>query len=198
METWMWIVVAVVVALIVLAIIGTFWNKRRNERRTEKLQTQFGSEYDRTVSSDGRKQAEAELLERQKRVEDFNLRPLLAAEAQRFTDLWTATQARFVDEPGGAVSDADRLVGEVMQARGYPVGDFDQRAADVSVDHPQVVSNYRAAHSTAERHSRGQASTEDLRQAMVHYRALFVDLLETTPEGAPGVPMREDAPNRAT
>lgn len=196
MDTWVWIVVAVVVALIILAIIGSFWNRRRNARLTERLQGQFGSEYDRTIKEDGRKTGESELVDRQKRVDDFNLRPLLAAEAQRFTGLWTATQARFVDDPGGAVADADRLVGEVMQERGYPVGDFEQRAADVSVDHPQVVSNYRAAHTTAARHSHGQASTEDLRQAMVHYRALFTDLLETAPDDATGTPVRQDAPPR--
>jgi hypothetical protein len=192
MDTWVWIVVAVVVALIILAMIGSFWNRRRNVRRTQRLQQQFGAEYERSVRQDGRAQAESELAERQKRVEDFNLRPLLASEAQRFVSLWTDTQARFVDDPGGAVSDADRLVGDVMQERGYPVGDFEQRAADVSVDHPQLVSNYRAAHNIADRHSHGQASTEDLRQAMVHYRALFTDLLETAPEGASNTTM---APN---
>jgi hypothetical protein len=122
--------------------------------------------------------AEAALAEREKRVERLHIRPLSADEAARFGEAWRAIQARFVDDPRGAVTDADKVVGEVMHARGYPLGDFEQRVADISVDHPDVVMNYRAAREIADRHARGQASTEDLRQAMVHYRALFRDLLE--------------------
>jgi hypothetical protein len=112
-------------------------------------------------------------------VARLNIKPLSADDAVRFGDNWRRVQSRFVDDPQGAVSEADRLVGEVMHARGYPVGDFEQRVADISVDHPEVVMNYRAARDIAEVHARGQATTEDLRQAMVHYRALFSDLLQT-------------------
>ena len=189
METWMWIVVAVVVAVVVIGALALWWNSRRSAARSERLQQQFGSEYDSAVARGKKSDAENELESRQKRVESFNLRELHPAEAARFTDLWRSTQERFVDEPGGAVGDADRLVGELMGARGYPMSYFDQRAADLSVDHADVVSNYRMAHRIAGQHSRGQASTEQLRQAMVHYRALFNDLLETNDSGA-----RDDMP----
>jgi len=180
METWMWVAIAVAAVVVIAAVALWLWDNQRKKARSDRLQQQFGDEYDRTVDrSGGRKTAEAELMDRQHRVEKMNIRPLSEAELRRFADNWHATQADFVDEPGGAVAQADRLVGEVMQARGYPVGDFEQRAADVSVDHPTVVQNYRAAHALAVRHQRAQASTEDLRQAMMHYRALFTDLLET-------------------
>jgi hypothetical protein len=130
--------------------------------------------------------AQAELEARQKRVEQLDIRSLSPSDRARFADAWRATQAHFVDDPSAAIGEADRLVTDVMKARGYPIGDFEQRAADVSVDHPRVVENYRAARDTALRNERGQASTEDLRQAMVHYRALFEDLLESgTPEQTP-------------
>jgi FtsZ-interacting cell division protein ZipA len=179
METWMWVVIAVAAVVVIAAVAFWLWDNQRRKSRSERLQNQFGDEYDRTVDRSGRKSAEAELMDRQQRVEQMNIRPLSDAELRRFADRWHSTQADFVDEPGGAVAQADRLVGEVMQTRGYPVGDFEQRAADVSVDHPTVVQNYRAAHALAVRHQRAQASTEDLRQAMMHYRALFTDLLET-------------------
>ena len=180
METWMWVAIAVAAVVVIAAVALWLWDNQRKKSRSERLQSQFGDEYDRTVDrSGGRKAAEAELMDRQQRVEKMNIRPLSEPELRRFADRWHSTQADFVDEPGGAVAQADRLVGEVMQARGYPVGDFEQRAADVSVDHPAVVSNYRAAHALAVRHQRAQASTEDLRQAMMHYRALFTDLLES-------------------
>src|SRR5206468_11604706 len=123
---------------------------------------------------------EAELAAREKRVRKLEIRGLEPGEQSRFAEAWQKTQARFVDEPSQAVRDADGLVKEVMQARGYPVGDFDQRAADVSVDHPNVVTHYRAAHDIVSRNNQGQATTEDLRQAMIHYRSLFEELLETT------------------
>jgi len=180
METWMWVVIAVAAVVVIAAVALWLWDNQRRKKRSERLQREFGQEYDRTVDrSGGRKSAEAELMDRQQRVQNMDIRPLSEAELRRFADRWHSTQADFVDEPGGAVAQADRLVGEVMQARGYPVGDFEQRAADVSVDHPEVVQNYRAAHALAVRHQRAQASTEDLRQAMMHYRALFTDLLET-------------------
>jgi hypothetical protein len=152
------------------------------KRRTEHLRQRFGPEYDRAVNEKGDvRHAESTLEARAKRVERLHLKPLSADEAARFAAAWLRIQSNFVDDPKQAVSEADRVVGEVMAARGYPLGDFEQRAADISVDHANVVTNYRAARNIGQRHAIGEASTEDLRQAMVHYRALFDDLLETTP-----------------
>jgi hypothetical protein len=176
MDTSVGILLLVVLLLVVGAVAWTMMQKRR----TEELRQRFGPEYDHAVEQIGdQRQAEAELAARQKRVERLNIQPLEPAERDRFVAAWRSTQARFVDEPTAAIAEADRLVAEVMHARGYPVGDFEQRAADISVDHPIVLENYRAAHTIALANDRGQASTEDLRQAMVHYRALFEDLLET-------------------
>jgi hypothetical protein len=151
-------------------------------RRTEGLQAAFGAEYDRTVREQGgRRKAESELSERRERVEAMHIRPLPAADARRFRASWQSAQTRFVNDPAGAIEEADGLVARVMRQRGYPVGDFEQRTADISVDHGDVVEHYRAAHRIAQANERHKASTEDLRQAMVHYRALFTDLLE---EGA--------------
>ena len=175
------IVIIVVVALVVVAVgVWTYMQKRR----TEQVRERFGPEYDRAVTEHGdQRGAQAELEARQKRVEQLDIRPLSPSDRARFAAAWRATQAHFVDDPSAAIGEADRLVTDVMKARGYPIGDFEQRAADVSVDHPRLVENYRAARDTALRNERGQASTEDLRQAMVHYRALFEDLLESgTPE----------------
>jgi hypothetical protein len=122
--------------------------------------------------------AEADLLAREKRVHHLNIIPLSGADAARFGQAWTSLQGRFVDNPKGVVIEADRLVSEVMAKRNYPVGDFESRAADISVDHPAVVENYRAARAIAVRDKGGEATTEDLRKAVVHYRALFADLLE--------------------
>jgi hypothetical protein len=150
-------------------------------RRTRRLQRQFGPEYGRTVAQIGEQHAaEEELLERTKRREQLAIVPLSEHDQQVFSQRWKATQARFVDEPATAVEDADRLIGDVMGVRGYPVENFEQQAADVSVDHPDVVAEYRAGHRLAEANSRQQASTEDLRQAMVHYRALFERLVAAT------------------
>jgi hypothetical protein len=151
-------------------------------RRTARLRSRFGdAEYQRALAKEkDRRHAEADLDQRTKRVQSFHLRPLSVADRSRFVASWDGVQAHFVDAPAGAVSEADRLVGDLMAIRGYPVADFEQRAADISVDHPDVTQNYRAAHEIALRHARGQASTEDLRRAMIHYRALFQDLLETT------------------
>jgi len=172
------IIVAVatfVVGLIIAAIAG--WLSHR-KRRSERLRTQFGgSEYDRAVKEDGRRLAEAGLNERTARVESLNIRPLAQGDRSRFLELWRRIEARFVDGPGGAVTEADQLLGDVMSTRGYPVSDFEQRAADISVDHPLVLENYRTAHDIALRQRKGEANTEDLRQAMIHYRTLFEELV---------------------
>lgn len=178
METWMVVAAAAVVVVAAVLFVVLRMKTRHRQQGTQRLQTRFGSEYDKAVGAAGREKGEAELTGREERVAGFELRPLNGAEAERFGGLWTATQARFVDDPGGAVADADRLLAEVMQSRGYPVSDFDQRAADLSVDHAEFVTNYRAAHAQAAKHSRGESSTEELRQAMVHYRWLFTDLVE--------------------
>lgn len=164
-------------ALIVIASIAAWLFFRK--RRTGRLRTQFGeAEYDRAVKEDGsRRHAEAELKERTERVEGLNIRPLAAGDRARFVELWRRVQARFVDGPGGAVTEADQLLRDVMSTRGYPVSDFEQRAADISVDHPLVMENYRTAHAIAVRQTKGQANTEDLRQAMIHYRTLFEELV---------------------
>jgi hypothetical protein len=175
METSMTVAI---VAVVILAAFVVAWVVVRN-KRTLDLKHRFGNEYDRALEQTGsRSRAEAELVSRTKRIERLEIRSLSAADHDRFAESWRATQAAFVDRPAGAVSDAALLVVDVMRARGYPVGDFDQRAADLSVDHSRFVQNYREAHALALARGRGEASTENLRQAMVHYRALFEDLLE--------------------
>ncbi len=163
--------------VVVVALVATLLLLRK--RRTEKLRSKFGgAEYARAVKDGGnRRAAEAGLDRRTERVEGFHIRPLALVDRARFLDSWRGVQARFVDGPAGAVAEADRLLGDVMATRGYPVGDFEQQAADISVDHPLVLKNYRTAHDTALRQMRGEASTEDLRQAMVHYRTLFEELV---------------------
>ena len=176
MDALIWVLVVVAVLVIGAAVAWTLTNRKRSERLSQR----FGPEYERATAEVGdRRKAESELEAREKRVSQLEIRPLSAADQGRFSDDWRSVQARFVDDPPGAITEADRLVAQVMEARGYPVGNFEQRAADVSVDHPHVVENYRAARAIADRHRFGEASTEDLRQAMVHYRALFEDLLET-------------------
>lgn len=167
-------------AVLVLVAIAAWMLTRR--RRSETLEKRFGPEYHRAVSDLGsRDKAEAELLAREKRVSKFRIVPLAPADAQRYSQEWRALQARFVDNPKGVLADADRLVGELMQRRGYPMGDFEQNAADISVHHPAVVEHYRAAHAIAERDRRGEVDTEGMRQAVIHYRALFSELLQTEP-----------------
>jgi len=194
-STTIWLVAAIVVIVVVPAL----WLVM-SRRRSQQLRERFGSEYDRTVKTEQNiRRAEAALAARAKRVDALHIRPLAHNDAVRFDANWRAVQARFVDDPKGAVTEADRLVGEVMSVRGYPLGDFEQRVADISVDHPDVVANYRAAREIALLHSRGQASTEDLRQAMVHYRALFRDLLETDVAGdTPAAAVRDDERVRDT
>ena len=166
----------VVIALIVIAAIAFAISRKR---RSTRLKERFGPEYDRVLQKEGDpRKAEGVLEFRQKRREKFHIRSLSASDKASFDIRWREVQARFVDDPPGAVTVAESLVTDVMQARGYPTGEFEQRAADLSVDYPVIVENYRAAHTIAVRHGAGQASTEDLRQAMVHYRALFQELLD--------------------
>ena len=167
----------IAIVLMIAASIAIVLSLRK--RRTERLRTQFGeAEYSRAVTEGGsRRQAEAVLDKRAERVERLHIRPLAPGDHARFLESWGRVQARFVDGTGGAVTDADQLLGDVMSTRGYPVSDFEQRVADISTDHPLVLDNYRAAHHTAVRQTRGLASTEDLRQAMIHYRTLFEELI---------------------
>lgn len=178
MDTALIVAIIVIAVVAVLAIAGYFYYQQ--QERSKKLRRGFGSEYDRAVTERGTtREAEKELEARQKRVEKLHIRDLQPEEQERFGAEWRQVQARFVDNPSGAIAEADELICQVMEARGYPMSDFEQRAADVSVDHPDVVRNYRAAHDIALRSERDEASTEELRQAMMHYRALFEDLLET-------------------
>ena len=173
------VTVVVIVLVVIVVIAAAMWFMQR-QRRSKELRQQFGPEYERAVDQYGeRGRAEQALAARAERVEQLRIRPLSAEDSARYADAWRSVQSRFVDDPEQAIGQADQLCGEVMQARGYPMGDFDQRAADISVDHPRVVEHYRAAHGIARRSADGNASTEDLRQAMVHYRTLFEDLIET-------------------
>jgi hypothetical protein len=173
-QTWIILVGAVVLALIAFAA-WFFYQKKQSHR----LQQRFGPEYVRTVDELGSQtKAESELKAREKRVERLNILPLVPSDAARFSEAWKVLQGRFVDNPKDVFVQADQLVRELMAKRGYPVGDFERRAADISVDHPAVVDHYRAAQAIAVRNERGEADTEELRKAVVHYRALFNELLE--------------------
>jgi hypothetical protein len=175
MDRWVWIVIAVVAAIVLL---GVAWSATR-ARRTRSLRGAFGREYDRTVEhAGGKSEAERELRDRQKRHEKLDIRPLAPEVRDRYVQQWQLTQARFVDDPSGAVAEADVLVQRVMKDRGYPTDDFEQRVADISVEHPEVVEKYRTAHGIALASERGEASTEDMRHSVRHYRALFAELLE--------------------
>jgi hypothetical protein len=171
--------VAAVIVLVVAVCAGiAAWLVLRR-RRTEKLRVAFGGvEYDRAMKEGGsRRHGEAGLERRTERVARLHIRPLGLGDRARFPESWRGVQARFVDGPAGAVTEADQLLAEVMSTRGYPTSDFEQRAADISVDHPDVLKDYRTAHEIALRQRRGEASTEELRQAMVHYRTLFEELV---------------------
>lgn len=173
----------ILVLIIVAIAVGVVLYLQR--RRSDSLRAQFGPEYQHAVKQFGdERKAEAELAAREKRVRSFNIRQLTPQERSAFANSWRRAQARFVDEPAEAAADADVLVKELMQARGYPMGDFEQRAADISVDHANMVRNYRAARAIALRNREGKATTEDIRRAMVHYRSLFDELLETKREEA--------------
>ena len=171
-----WVLVAIVVVVVVLlAVAGVLLARKR---RSRQLKEGFGPEYEREVQQRGDpEKAEAALADREARVHKLTIRDLPATERAAYADEWAAVQRRFVDDPSMAVNEADRLVNRVMNARGYPMADFDQRAADISVDHPVVTENYRAAQAISEKAESGQASTEELRQSLVHFRALFDDLL---------------------
>jgi FtsZ-interacting cell division protein ZipA len=192
MDTWVWIVIAVVAVAVVLGVV---WGATR-ARRTGALKDTFGPEYDRTVEQAGDKRAaESELLDRQKQHEQLDIRPLSPEARDRYVERWRSTQTRFVDDPKGAVLEADTLVQEVMRERGYPTEDFERRVADISVEHPDLVERYRTAHGIAEAAERDEASTEDMRHSVRHYRALFAELLEVD-DDADDVASREvDARN---
>jgi hypothetical protein len=171
--------IALVAAVIVILAVVTWWYMRKRRSTTADLREKFGPEYDRAVLTHGsERKAEAKLADREKRIEKLNIRDLDAMEHERYSKQWHSIQSRFVDSPKGAVAEADDLVSSVMKARGYPVSEFDQRAADISVDHPRVVENYRSAHAIALRVGKDAASTEDLRTAMIHYRSLFEELVQ--------------------
>jgi hypothetical protein len=188
MNTTTEIIIGVIVLVVIVAalVLVSRQMAARRQARTAALRSRFGPEYGRAVEDTGaQKKAEAQLAQREKRVEGFTIVPLTQTLRDRYVRDWAAIQAQFVDEPKSAVTNADDLLGQVMSSRGYPVGDFEQRAADLSVDHPVVVQNYRAAHEIAVRHAQGNASTEDLRQAMLSYRRLFDELAEAAPAPSP-------------
>jgi hypothetical protein len=171
------VMIVLLVLVVIGVILGTVFARRR---RSEQLHDHFGPEYDRTVQIMGdEKKAQIDLDERQKHVEALDIRSLSASERERYLADWAAVQSKFVDEPGQAIVDADHLIIEVMQTRAYPVSDFEQRAADISVNYPALVSNYRAAREIAIKNEQHQANTEELRQAMIYYRSLFEELLRT-------------------
>ena len=174
------IMLAAVVILVIAVLAWVCLQKRRS--RTADLRKKFGPEYDRAVRAHGgERKAEGKLEDREKRVEKLNIRDLEPIEHERFLKQWNSIQSRFIDSPKGAVAEADDLVSSLMKARGYPLADFDQRAADISVDHPRVVENYRRAHEIALRAGRDEVTTEDLRSAMIHYRSLFEELAQVPP-----------------
>ena len=191
MPSWVWVVIALA-AVVVLAIV--VWQALAR-RRTGQLQEQFGPEYDRTVgTAESKREAEAELQAREERRRELEIRPLPSAARYRYLEAWQGVQSQFVDDPSAAVARADELIQSVMSERGYPVEDFEQRAADVSVDHPQVVENYREGHRLAQSTANGSGSTEDLRQAMRRYRALFDELVEPAADDPTARERQSDQP----
>jgi hypothetical protein len=191
MPSWVWVVIALA-AVAVLAIV--VWQALAR-RRTGQLQEQFGPEYDRTVgTAESKREAEAELQAREERRRELEIRPLPSAARYRYLEAWQGVQSQFVDDPSAAVARADELIQSVMSERGYPVEDFEQRAADVSVDHPQVVENYREGHRLAQSSANGSGSTEDLRQAMRRYRALFDELVEPAADDPTARERQSDQP----
>jgi hypothetical protein len=178
MPVWVWIVIAAVIVIAAAVILAAAAASSR--KKTQRLKERFGPEYERTVSQAGeQKAAEKELAARERKRNKLDIRPLTPDALATYTRRWQSVQTAFVDDPANALGDADRLVTEVMHERGYPVDDFDQQAADISVDHPAVVENYRAAHGIHLSQQDGDVGTEAQRQAFVHYRALFEKLLQT-------------------
>ncbi|UBV17460.1 hypothetical protein [Mycolicibacterium fortuitum] len=196
MPTWSWIVIAVVALVIVLlaVIVGV---SMMRQKRSERLREQFGPEYEHAVeTAGGQRAAERELLARERKHNKLKISDLSPESRARYVEAWGVTQAGFVDDPSKSVGEADRLVTEVMRERGYPIDDFEQRAADISVDHPKVVEHYRAAHILHLAQEQGEIGTEAQREAIVHYRALFEQLVGTVPETPTGAHnrARDDAP----
>jgi hypothetical protein len=176
--------IAGAVAIVLIILVGVALYMRRRRKTTAGLRIRFGSEYDRAVLIHGsERKAEAKLADRETRVEGLNIRELGAAERERFIADWHRVQSRFVDHPKGAVTEADELVSSLLRARGYPVADFEQRAADISVNHPRLVEYYRSAHGVAVRVGKDETTTEDLRTAMIQYRSLFDELVEVQTPG---------------
>ena len=183
--TMLWLLVGLgIVAILIVAIVAS---RHRARVRRAELQRKFGPEYDRAVEEYGPNRADRELLSRERRVGHFQSRELNAVDRARFLNSWSSIQAQFVDDPGVAVTGANELINEVMRARGYPTEDFEQRVADLSVEHAAVVQHYRAAKQLADSNRNGQVNTEELRQAMVHYRMLFADLLQEPKAATPGL-----------
>lgn len=177
--------IAGAVVIVLIIVIGIAFYVRNRRKTTAGFRNRFGPEYDRAVLEHGSEhKAEAKLAARETRVENLKIRALTVAERGRYSADWQSVQSRFVDHPKGAVTEADELVSSLMQARGYPVADFDQRAADISVDHPRLVENFRSAHGVAVRIGRDEASTKDLRTAMIQYRSLFDELVQEQTPGA--------------
>lgn len=195
MPSWVWVLIAIAIVLVLAAVL---WQSLAR-RTTGRLQKQFGPEYDRTVgAADSKHVAEAELQSREERRRQLEIRPLSQAARDRYLETWQDVQRRFVDDPRTAVASADSLIQSVMADRGYPVEDFDQRAADISVDHPQVVENYRRGHRLAQASADGSDSTEDLRQAMRHYRTLFDELVEPASDQPTAREQRESSHTSTT
>jgi hypothetical protein len=170
-------VVLAIIVFVAIVVIGIAYSRSRRAA-SDRIRQRFGPEYERAVRESGsQRRAEAQLADRAKRVEKLNIRELVPIERERFTNQWNGLQLRFVDSPRGAVAEADDLIVLLMQTRGYPMGEFDQRAADISVYHPVVVDNYRAAHTIASRLRTGEVTTEELRKAMIHYRTLFDEMI---------------------
>jgi hypothetical protein len=171
--------ISIAILVIAAIVVSVLIYIQRRRATTKDLRQRFGTEYERAVQTHGsERKGEAKLLDREKRVDLLEIRDLEPAERERFLERWKSVQSRFIDSPRGAVTEADDLVSSLMQARGYPVSDFEQRAADISVDHPRVTENYRAAHAIAARLGTGETNTEDLRTAMIHYRALIEELVQ--------------------
>jgi hypothetical protein len=183
--TLLWVVGGL--ALVAIVIVAVAISRHRARVRRAELQRKFGPEYDRAVEEYGPDRVDRELLSRARRVDQFQSRQLSATDRSRFSASWTSIQAQFVDDPSLAVTGADELINEVMRALGYPTGQFEQRVADLSVDHAGVVQHYRAAKSLADSNRNGQVNTEELRQAMVHYRLLFADLLQESKSATVGL-----------